>query len=133
MEFPSLTPDLCGTLAREVFGLPKYNSNKTNEALDKEICESFIGTSYNVCSELWNLINPSMKTELQGAHPKHLFWTLLFLKCYCIEPVLIRVVGGVDPKTYRKWVRLFIPAISGLKADVVGTILVSGNFPHLAS
>jgi hypothetical protein len=81
MKFPSLTPDLCGTLAREVFGLPNSNSNKTNKALDKEIFESLIGTSYNVCSELWNLINPSMKTELQGAHPKQYSYVYLGI-CY---------------------------------------------------
>ena len=47
------------TVAREVFDKKTGYSNKTTRALDNEICESLIGTSYEVCSELWNLISPT--------------------------------------------------------------------------
>jgi hypothetical protein len=97
-----MTPAMFATVAREVFDKKTGYSNKTIRALDNEICESLIGTSYEVCSELWNLISPTDTVNLKGGHPKHLLWALLFLKCYCIEPILTRVVGGVDGKTFRK-------------------------------
>ena len=104
-----------------MFQKPGY-SNKTMEALDEEICQSLIGTSYVVASELWNLIQPSTKEELEDAHPKHLLWALLMLKCYCTMPVLTRVVGGVDKKTFRKWAWAFVFAISDLKNRVVSIL-----------
>jgi hypothetical protein len=124
MKFPTaVTPNVLGAIAREIFSKETGYSNKTAKALDKEICESLIGTSYAVCSELWNLINPSETEELESAHPKHLFWALLFLKCYCTEPILTRVVGGVDGKTFRKWTWGFVEAIAGLKPRVVSFLV----------
>ena len=94
MLFPSLSEELCGELARDLFGNPNANKNKTNAALDKEICESLIGTPYRVAAELWNMINPLENDQIPpGAHPNHLFWTLCFLKNYCTEPVMVRLVG----------------------------------------
>ena len=129
MLFPSLSEELCGELARDLFGNPNANKNKTNAALDKEICESLIGTPYRVAAELWNMINPLENDQIPpGAHPNHLFWTLCFLKNYCTEPVMVRLVGFVDPKTFRKWVWIFVPAIAAQRVDVVslcGVLLYS--------
>jgi hypothetical protein len=119
MLYPVLTPDLCAELARDEFGIQGGYRNKTNKALDEEICQSLIGTSYDVCSEIWNLIDPQKKDELKNAEPKHLFWVLLFLKTYCIEPVLRRVVGGVDAGTFRNWSRKFLKEVSDLKPRVI--------------
>ncbi len=60
MEFHTMTPAMFATVAREVFDKKTGYSNKTIRALDNEICESLIGTSYEVCSELWNLISPTL-------------------------------------------------------------------------
>jgi hypothetical protein len=134
MKFPTVTPDVCAAIAREIFSKETGYSNKTTKALDKEICESLIGTSYDVCSEVWNLINPSETEELEGAHPKHLLWALLFLKCYCTMPILTRVVGGVDEKTFRKWTWVFVAAVAGLKPRVVSFLVdccsCSFSFSH---
>ena len=119
MLFPVLTPDIAASLAREEFGLDSGYQNKTAKATDKEICQSLLGTSYVVCSELWNLIDPENNENVRGAHPKHLFWALLLLKTYCIEPILTRVVGGVDTGTFRKWAWLFVSEIASLKPRVV--------------
>jgi hypothetical protein len=59
MEFQTMTPAMFATVARAVFDKETGYSNKTTRALDNEICESLIGTSYEVCSELWNLISPT--------------------------------------------------------------------------
>ena len=83
-------------LAREEFALrDKEHKNKTFKWVDKEICSSLIGTSYEVCSELWNLIDP-LKNVSQSAEPKHLLWSLFFVKSYSVESVNRRVVGGVE-------------------------------------
>ena len=125
MLFPSLSEELCGELARDLFGNPNANKNKTNAALDKEICESLIGTPYRVAAELWNMINPLENDQIPpGAHPNHLFWTLCFLKNYCTELVMVRLVGFVDPKTFRKWVWIFVPAIAAQRVDVVSLCCV---------
>jgi hypothetical protein len=122
MDFPMMTPELIAEHAHELFRKDTGYSNKTTKALDKEICASLIGTTYDVCSEVWNLINPSETEDLRKSHPKHLLWACLFIKCYCTEEILTRVVGGVDTKTYRKWVWLFVTAISELKPRVVSCV-----------
>ena len=124
MLFPHLSPELCGRLAREEFGNPNANRNKRDDTLDQEICESLFGTTYEVVAEVWNLIDPVGNCDkFRGAHPKHLFWTLIFLKNYPTYPILCRVCGFVDPKTLRKWIWIFVPAIAGLKGEVVSNFL----------
>ena len=113
-----MTPILCAELARDEFGTSGGYKSKSTAALDKEICQSLIGTSFNVCSELWNLIDP-VNTINGNPQPKHLFWALLLMNTYCTEPILIRVVGGVDSGTFRKWAWLFIDKIAALKSEVV--------------
>jgi hypothetical protein len=125
MEFQTMTPAMFATVAREVFGKKTGYSNKTIRALDNEICESLIGTSYEVCSELWNLISPTEIENLIGGHPKHLLWALLFLKCYCTEPI--------DGKTFRKWAWLFVSAMAGLKQRVVSSLLIVIFLAHSLS
>jgi hypothetical protein len=135
MEFQTVTPDVCAAIAHESFSKETGYRNKTTKALDKEICESLIGTYYDVCSKLWNLINPSEIEELEGAHPKHLLWALLFLKCYCTMPILTQVVGGVDEKTFSaSGLGIFVEAVAGLKPRVVSFLVdccsCSFSFSH---
>jgi hypothetical protein len=55
--------------------------------------------------------------------PKHLLWTLYYLKVYLREAPGCSDVGGskgaIDPKTLRKWVWLFIERIAELADEVV--------------
>eukprot|EP00957_Ditylum_brightwellii_P180140 13722126-Ditylum_brightwellii.AAC.1 len=44
----------------------------------------------------------SLQTYANSARPKHLLWVFGHLKTYSTERVATRLVGGVDPKTYRK-------------------------------
>jgi len=58
---------------------------------------------------------------------EHLLWALMFLKSYGKEKVMSALAGGVDPQTFRKWVWIFIEAISYLEDEVVsleGLLLV---------
>ena len=54
-----------------------------------------------------------------GGTLKHLMWTLCFLKVYPTEQVLCSLCGGIDPKTARKWVWLFIAALSELELELI--------------
>jgi hypothetical protein len=60
--------------------------------------------------------------------PKHLLWTLYFLKVYPREAPGCSTIGGgggaVDPKTLQKWVWLFIERIAELAVDVVSYFFV---------
>ena len=56
------------------------------------------------------------------ARPKHLLWTLLFLKLYDVENVLAPMCGCSE-KTFRKWVWSMMAAIGSLD-DVVRTLCV---------
>lgn len=75
---------------------------------------SSFGTSTEICSKIWNMINP----QRRGCLPEHLMWALLFLRVAGTESVLSSYVG-VDEKTWRKWVLYFVGCISQLKDKVV--------------
>ena len=107
MDFQAMNVETLAEIARNMLQKPEGYSNKTVAALDKEIQESLIGIPYVVAAEAWNLINPTVNNSLRGSHPKHLLWTLVFLKCYCTEPILTQLVGGMDRKTVRYWTNVF--------------------------
>ena len=61
-----------------------------------------------------------------SAKPIHLLWALMFLKIYSTERVSRTIVGSsrnpTMEKTMRKWVRLFVRAISFLESEVVSYV-----------
>eukprot|EP00804_Cyclotella_cryptica_P002591 CCRYP_010417-RA/>CCRYP_010417-RA protein AED:0.07 eAED:0.04 QI:0/0/0/1/1/1/2/0/297 len=69
------------------------------------------GAKPDVMADLWTRIDPST-TMPEGAKPEHMTWVFYFLKLYNTEDVNTRNVGGCDEKTFRKWVWLFVDAIS---------------------
>jgi hypothetical protein len=123
IQFPSITPAECAKIAWDMFKKKNGCKNETTTCLDHEICQSLIGTSYEFCAELWNLINPVLSVS-RDAQPKHPLWGLLPMKQRSAEEVNARLAGGADNKTCRKWLWLFIEAIANLKASVP-SVLVS--------
>lgn len=116
-----LTPTDFENVAFEVFEnhrQKKRYKNKQRENILDGIREGKIGASYNVCAELWNLLRPTEKIS-EIAEPKHLLWCLLFLRKYNTEHDNCDLVGGTDPKTFRKWVWIFVKSIHELKKDVI--------------
>ena len=64
----------------------------------------------------------------KGVHPRHLLWALYFLKVYPVVEIGRGAVAGkkelglagvVDEKTWRKWTKIFVEAISYLESEVV--------------
>ncbi len=72
---------------------------------------SMFGVSPEVCAKTWNKLG-SLRPE--NSEPRHLLWTLLFLKVYATETVNAAICS-VDEKTFRTWVRKFVTAISQLR------------------
>ena len=52
---------------------------------------------------------------------QHFLWALCFLKVYAKQGPLCALCGGSDPKTVRKWIGLFLPAIAALEPEVVSS------------
>lgn len=69
-------------------------------------------------AELWTMINPEDTMPI-GAKPGHMTWAFYFLKRYPSEEVLSANLGGFDEKTTRKWIWLFVEAISYQEHRVV--------------
>lgn len=89
----------------------------SNLTEDRRFREMF-GCSAKVVLILWNMIDSNV--DIKGSPEiAHLLWALMFLKIYSKESITSRLAGGVDEKTYRKWVWIFVGAIADLEADVV--------------
>ena len=84
---------------------------------------SIFGCSSKICSILWEFLamHGSITTK-KGSSPKHLLWALLFLKLYSTESTHAAMVGGIDEKTYRKWVWLVLEDVKKIKKLVVSLI-----------
>ena len=83
-----------------------------------------------LCHHLWNTItinqNP-INASVQSVRPKHLLWTLLFLKQYNSTEMNAGICS-IDEKTYRKWVWIFVTFL--LEFKVVSNLCIS-NFTYL--
>jgi hypothetical protein len=91
---------------------------------------SWFGTEPLVCSILWKKLVHSGWFDhagMRGTDPKHLLWTLLFLKCYATESVNSAIVG-VDEKTYRKWIWFYMEGMTQLHTHIVSTSVLITKF-----
>ena len=80
------------------------------------------GVRIEIFVKVWSmLLEDGLRPK--KSKPKHLLWTLYFLKVYPREAPGCSAVGGskgvIDPKTLRKWVWLFIERIAELPDEVV--------------
>ena len=109
---------------REIQNRSGRTSTQTNE--DK-LFREFFGCSAKVALFTWKTME-HIDFVPSGGKMEHLMWALFFLKQYPVEGVACGAVGAsrgkVDPKTYRKWVKPFITAISDLEPFVVSSLLV---------
>lgn len=86
---------------------------------------SLFGANNLAIAKLWMLIcdtNPLYRGADGFVEPKHLLWTLTFLKQYTTEDVLASV-AGVSPKTFRKHVRRTMDRINACYPSVVSGLL----------
>ena len=94
-------------------------------AMEERRFRELFGARMEIVVHLWEMME---KGDLlpEKSKPKHLLWTLYFLKVYPREGPGCSAVGGsggaVDPKTLRKWVWLFVERIGELADDVVSAV-----------
>ena len=79
-------------------------------SIDNRGFRALFGITPYICSMLWAKCIGQLSN---GAEPKHLLWTLTFLKVYSTESVHC-VLFGTTEKTFQKWVCCFIGIISDL-------------------
>jgi hypothetical protein len=79
--------------------------------------KAFFGIKAERASEVWSLLL-GHNLMPPKAEPEHLLWALLFLKLYCIEEVLVTLLGR-DDGTIRKWVWLMVEAMHNLSKKLV--------------
>ena len=97
---------------------------KSSSRIRNCLFRSYFGTSSRICAVLWELLKRQRKRIAKkdgygNVSPKHLLWALMFLKVYGVEATLSSMAGGVDEKTYRKWVWIFVKAIANLEPELV--------------
>jgi hypothetical protein len=94
---------------------------------DRRFREHF-GAPFAIVQMVWDMLVEGGLLPKNGK-PKHLLWTLYFLKCYPKEGPGYAAVGGsrgaIDPKTMRKWVWLFLERICELADKVVSLFVLS--------
>ena len=73
------------------------------------------GVTAEVCAIAWDLLEFNDKLPKDG-HKEHFMWALIFLKTYKTEDILASDLGGIDEKTLRKWVTVFVKCIADVKA-----------------
>ena len=91
-------------------------------AMEDRRFRGLFGARIEIVLKVWSmLLEDGLRPK--KSKPKHLLWTLYFLKVYPREPPGCSAVGGskgaIDPKTLRKWVWLFIERIAELPDKVV--------------
>ena len=94
---------------------------------DRRFREHF-GAPFAIVRMVWDMLVEGGLLPNKG-EPKHLLWSLYFLKCYPKEGPGCAAVGAskgaIDPKTMRKWVWLFLERINELADEVVSIFFTS--------
>lgn len=104
------TPKAFMLLAKDILGdPPPHCAERTYRAA--------FGVGPEVSSHVWEYISIYKKKPTKGL-PKHLLWTLMYMKCYDAESLLAAMVG-TSAKNYRKWVWMFIDSVNGIYCRVV--------------
>lgn len=82
---------------------------------------SFFGAGVEVILEGWYRMKDQQLIP-EGALFVHYLWALMFMKIYSTEGAMCGHAGGVDAKTFRKWVWPMIRAVADLEYTVVSII-----------
>jgi hypothetical protein len=116
---------------RDFYDIAKEMQNRHSSeraytnAQEDRLFREFFGVSAFVALTLYTML-VEYNFLPPGGEIIHLLWTLFFLKKYPTEGVSSAAAGGsrgkVDPKTFRKWVWLFVSAIVELYPFVVSCV-----------
>ena len=104
-------------IARQMLGLPTGGRKLSIESERRHFRGNF-GVSFRVISKLWNKLDPKTTISLR-AEPKHLLWTMVYLKVHKSEPMHLRITGCKSRVTYQNWVDQFTSAIEDLTDGMI--------------
>jgi len=94
------------------------------------IFRQHFGCSPLVVSQCWNLLKEDGTRMIKNQiEPFHLLWTLLFLKVYGKESTNANLCKCSE-KTFRKYTRRVLFALSDLESDVVSSYVLSRRNLH---
>lgn len=89
----------------------------------------FFGAPPTICTLIWNILYDKDLIP-PDAHPRHLMWTLFYLKTYNTCNVTTATLGCCE-NTFRKWRTIFLELIA-YHLDVVSHRPVSNFCLHIA-
>ena len=112
-----LTTLQCANYAREMLNMSAKETEVCTDS-ERRMFRATLGVSFLTISKLWNMLDPT-RTISDRARPKHLLWTLVFLKVNKTEPVHLKITGCRSRDTFRQWVNRFATAISDLETKVI--------------
>ena len=104
-------------------GLELIGASKKSRSLkvrDRRFKAAF-GTSSMVIAILWQATKDSIAKVHPSVRDVHILWCFHFLKVYTTETVHAATLHAGDEKTLRKWVWIFLEAISNLQEEVVSS------------
>lgn len=93
--------------------LESLNVHREGNQKDHRLFRALFGCPPLVCVDLWETCSFT-----RGTAPKHMMWSLLFLKVYATEDVLCSILRCCR-RTFRKWLWPTVLAIAKAKPIVV--------------
>ena len=115
--------DIFFRIGREIMNRPSMVRDKGDS---HRRFRALFGVDPEVCAAAWDLVGFNFGFP-KGCEKVHLMWTLLFLKTYKTENDLAAMLGGIDEKTLRKWVKIMVELLARLESEVVSDILFEKN------
>lgn len=79
---------------------------------------ALFGCPPSVVLDLWNRLSNNDLLPADGTMT-HLLWTFMYTKTYVKWKNMKTLAGGHDPKTIRKWMKVFLDAVEQLEGEVV--------------
>ena len=98
--------------AREIWGRDSLTEGA--QIVDYRRFRKFFGCSAVVSISVWRRLSYTSQIPF-GGEPKHLLWTLLFMKVYQKEGIMCKIIDIMDPNTFRGRVKYFIETIVDLE------------------
>ena len=81
------------------------------------------GVDPKVAAIAWQMMAAARLMPRKGTM-QHWLWTLCFLKVHAKQGPMCALCGGVDPKTFKKWVNLFLEAFVNLETEIASVDVV---------
>lgn len=117
MPVPPSVFDYAGSV---IIGQGVYSEN----VMDRRF-RAFFGTTSAVCARIWHCINIP-----RNAQPRHLLFSLLFLKMYGNEHQHASICS-VDEKTFRKWAWYYVEQMAAMQVVRIETRISTIFSPRL--